>query len=100
MRVELQDFVKDLDLADRVEFLGPLPRAEVLLRMSESRFYISASESDGMPIAVLEAVASGSIPLLLKTSPHLEVLNQGIHGFSFCDMKNDIANLIGGGNWI
>ena len=95
MRVELQDFVKNLDLADRVEFLGPLPRAEVLLRMSESRFYISASESDGMPIAVLEAVASGSIPLLLKTSPHLEVLNQGIHGFSFCDMKNDIANLIG-----
>lgn len=94
LRIELEGLVKNLNMADRISFLGACTRDKVLSLMAESRFYISASESDGMPIAVLEAVASGCIPILLDTPPHFEVLEKGVFGFSFSDMESGIANLI------
>jgi glycosyltransferase involved in cell wall biosynthesis len=94
LKNELEGMVKEIGMGNHIKFLGSCSREDVLTLMSESKFYISSSESDGMPIAVLEAVSSGSIPILLETPPHLEVLGLGIFGFSFKDMKKDISKAI------
>ncbi len=79
-----------LGLGDKVEFLGIIPRDSALKLMSESEFYISASNTDGMPIAVLEAISAGCIPILLYSMPHREVGNMGITAFFFEPSPKDI----------
>tara|TARA_B100001750_G_C15416045_1_gene550322 strand:- start:48 stop:1121 length:1074 start_codon:yes stop_codon:yes gene_type:complete len=77
-----------------IKFVGTCSRNEVLTLMSKSRYYLSASESDGMPIAVLEAVSSGCIPILLNSQPHEEVLKEGIFGFVFEKNDQSLAKIL------
>ncbi len=93
-REELELLAKNLNLDKMIHFLGSRSRNEVLELMSESKFYLSASESDGMPIAVLEAVSSGCVPILLNSTPHLEVLKENIFGLLFENNKNSLSQTL------
>ena len=68
---------KELGIQRCVNFQGFLARDHVLQLMSRSEFYISASSTDGMPIAVLEAVGVGCIPILVDSGPHREISQLG-----------------------
>ncbi len=83
-----------LGLEKKVEFLGIIPRDSALALMSESEFYISASNSDGMPIAVLEAAAAGCIPILVDSTPHKEIGNIGIKTYLFESNPESIAKAL------
>ena len=60
----LKRLVRELGVADRVTFHGHVPerRAEELIASAD--VYASVADSDGVSIALLEAMALGSIPLL------------------------------------
>jgi glycosyltransferase involved in cell wall biosynthesis len=61
----LQRLVHELDLGDRVEFLGPLTAAELVERYARAQVFALACEEletgdrDGIPNVILEAMASG-----------------------------------------
>jgi glycosyltransferase involved in cell wall biosynthesis len=59
MKRGLQRRASELGLADRVHFLGARPHAEVALWMNVADVLCLSSRSEGMPNAVLEAMASG-----------------------------------------
>ncbi len=80
---DLERLSATLGLEDRVSFIGLVGRDEVLAQMCRSRIYISASKSDGMPIAVLEAIVSGCLPVLSDSGPHRELKDLGITAFYF-----------------
>lgn len=82
----LANVVEDFTIASNnssTKYLGLLSRGEVRDRLCTSTFFVSASQSDGMPIAVLEALACGCIPLLLNTKPHLEIISLGFKAILF-----------------
>ena len=82
-----------------VDILGQLSRKQVRNVFASSQFYISLSKSDGMPIAVLEAIACGCIPILFNSRPHQELSELGLQFISIptdsiTDIKNSILNAI------
>jgi len=82
-----------------IDIHGQLSRKQVRNMFASNQFYISLSKSDGMPIAVLEAIACGCIPVLFNSRPHQELYELGLQFISIpsdtiTDIKNSILNAI------
>jgi glycosyltransferase involved in cell wall biosynthesis len=68
---------RQLGVEDRVRFTGVIPREEVYRELLEGDLFISGSRWEGLPIAVLEAMAL-SRPVLLSDIPsHREIAELG-----------------------
>ncbi len=55
----LRDLADDLEIADRVEFTGRLDRDAVRRRLHAAELFVMPSRSEGLPLALLEAMACG-----------------------------------------
>ena len=65
--------VADLDLRDRVEFTGLISRDEVFRRCAAADVFVSTSHGEGLPVAVMEAMASRCPVILSDIPPHREL---------------------------
>jgi glycosyltransferase involved in cell wall biosynthesis len=66
---------------ERVRFLGMLPNAEALKVLSQQHVLLLVSEVEGQPIAMLEAMALGVIPVVSDLAGMREILVPGQTGF-------------------
>ena len=79
MRDDLERMAVDLGVRDRVRFLGE--REDVSALLAEADVFVLASVSEGLPLAVLEAMASGT-PVVAFDLPGLrDVIDHGSSGF-------------------
>lgn len=60
-------------LADRVELSGLVPRETVYEHLSRAHVFVSASRGEGLPVAVLEAMACHCPVVLSDIPPHREI---------------------------
>ena len=65
--------VAGLGLENRVELTGLIPRDEVFVRCAEADLFISASRGEGLPVAVIEAMATECPVILSDIPPHREL---------------------------
>lgn len=65
--------VAELDLEDRVEFTGLVPRDEVFVRCAAADVFVSTSHGEGLPVAVIEAMATQCPVILSDIPPHREL---------------------------
>lgn len=70
---ELTDYIKQKRLEKSIRLVGKVPRIEVFSWMRKADLFVSASLGEGMPIAVLEAIANGCLVLLSDIPPHREI---------------------------
>lgn len=96
---KLKTLTTNFNSLNVIDILGQLSRKQVRNVFASNQFYISLSESDGMPIAVLEAIACGCIPILLYSRPHQELCELGLQFISIPsdstrDIKNSILNAV------
>lgn len=72
---------------------GPLPYSKTIDLISQSNFFLSLSEYEGMPNAVLEALSNGILPILSDIAPHRELLSNGYNDYlidlNFIDKEVD-----------
>jgi len=59
-RTRLELLAKELDLGDRVKFLGSVQRTELFKLYGQSSLFVNPSHSEGGPLTVLEALACGT----------------------------------------
>lgn len=76
LRPSLTKCAAQLGISDRVEFTGLISRDEVYRRLSETDLFVSASRGEGLPLAVLEAMACGCPIILSDIAPHREIVDQ------------------------
>lgn len=74
---ELEDCLKKevnrLGIENKVNFTGLIPRERVYLYLSSADLFISTSVGEGLPIAVLEAMACRCPIILSNIPPHKEI---------------------------
>lgn len=63
-------------LGDRVALTGLVPRDDVFSRCAQADLFVSASLGEGLPVAVIEAMAAGC-PVVLSDIPHHREVAEG-----------------------
>lgn len=82
----LQAMSRDLGIADRVEFLGPRPHAEVKQRLGQAHVFVLPSvkagdgDVEGIPVALMEAMAAGLTVVSTHHSGIPELIEDGRSG--------------------
>ncbi len=56
---DMEEFAKSLNLTEKVKFLGSVTSDEVTLYLQKSDVFILASRTEGLPRAIIEAMAQG-----------------------------------------
>jgi glycosyltransferase involved in cell wall biosynthesis len=64
---------QELGLEDRVILTGLIPRDEVFVLCADADVFVSTSHGEGLPVAVLEAMAAGCPVILSEIPPHREL---------------------------
>jgi L-malate glycosyltransferase len=64
LRGELMEMSRTLGIDQKVEFLGRLPREQLMTELKGAQIYLSASLSDSTSVSLLEAMALGVYPVL------------------------------------
>lgn len=77
----LRRLAAELDVADRVRFVGAIPYQEMPLWLNLAETVVMMPSSDGMPNTLLEAMACGSVPILKKLPQYDEVIRHGENGW-------------------
>ena len=78
LATELCDLRDSLGMTRDILFLGIRGDIKELLQLSD--VFISSSLSEGLPIAVIEAMAMGKPCIVSRIEPHLEVVEEGKSG--------------------
>jgi len=96
----LKDRITALGVEDRVILLKNVPFEELLEVLSKAKVYLHVMPYDHFGISVVEAMASGCVPVVHRSGgPWTDILEeeQGICGFSYLnatEAANQIDNLI------
>lgn len=70
---KIRSLAKKLNVVDRIEFTGLIPRDEVFRKLNSASIYVSASYIEGLPVSVLEAMRVGLVPIVSDIKPHQEI---------------------------
>lgn len=73
LKTNLSDKIADSTHGDKVELTGVIPRETVYQRLGVADLFVSTSYGEGLPIAVLEAMACGCPVILSDIPPHQEI---------------------------
>jgi glycosyltransferase involved in cell wall biosynthesis len=79
-RSRLEQLVEQLGLTRRVEFLGDQPHEVVFRLLHSSSFFVLASRAEGLPLVILEAMASRVAVVATNVDGVPEVVEDGVTG--------------------
>jgi glycosyltransferase involved in cell wall biosynthesis len=73
LRDSLLSMSREAGLENQIEFTGLIPREDVFKHLLGADLFISTSKGEGLPVAVLEAMACGRPVILSDIPPHREI---------------------------
>jgi L-malate glycosyltransferase len=82
-REVLGEFCHQLNIFDRVQFVGFLTASEQNAMYSKAEFYVSLPTSDSTSVSLLEAMAYGCIPVVSDIPANREWINDGKVGILY-----------------
>ena len=82
-RQDYEELAERLGVADRVHFLGYVPRNKIANHYKSAHVFVLPSYNEGMSVATLEAMAAGLPLLLTRTGGSLDFVHEGENGFTF-----------------
>jgi alpha-1,3-mannosyltransferase len=85
---KLNAYAQELGVACRVHLVGQLAEEKMLDLLSQANLFISCSSYEGFGIAVIEAMSSGTVPMVTPVGVYPEVIQSGKTGF-ICNFEAD-----------
>jgi len=80
-RADNEACIARLELADRVHFLGYVPRENIAEHYASAHVFVLPSYNEGMSVALLEAMAAGLPVIVTPTGGTAELVTPGLNGF-------------------
>jgi glycosyltransferase involved in cell wall biosynthesis len=77
-----QKLARELGVADRVRFLGYVPREEIPRQYAAAHVFALPSYNEGMALAALEAMGAGLPLVLTRTGGTDDLVEEGVNGFT------------------
>jgi len=77
---KLKNLVVDLNIENKVEFVGWVNAEQNRYWYSKAQFYVSIPSSDGTSVSLLEAISAGCIPIVSDLPANLEWVKDGNTG--------------------
>jgi glycosyltransferase involved in cell wall biosynthesis len=75
----LKSLARELGIESNVEFLGQ--RGDVNELLAATRVFMLTSRTEGLSIAMLEAMAAGAVPVMSRVGDVADVVQDGTNGF-------------------
>lgn len=88
----LKKKVVDLQLSNKVEFMGWIDKEQNEKWYSTSKIWVSIPESDATAISLLEAMACGSIPIVSDLPANKEWIKDGVNGIIVKDVESEFIS--------
>src|SRR5207249_814807 len=82
-RAKLEALRNELQLNDRVHFLGFLPRSELIAELMASDVLLHPSEAEGFGVAVVEGMAAGLPVVVAKSEGAQDIVEHGRFGYLY-----------------
>jgi L-malate glycosyltransferase len=79
LRPSLEELARALDLGERVQFVGQ--QADVASWLRRARLFVLTSESEGLPLSVMEAMSCGLPVVAPRVGELPELVEDGVNGF-------------------
>jgi glycosyltransferase involved in cell wall biosynthesis len=83
----LESLAGEMGLAGRVQFLGRLPETEALRQISRAGMMVLPSFWEGLPVALMEAMAIGVPVVASRVAGIPEMIEDGENGLLFAPAK-------------
>ena len=80
-REDLEMEARSLNIVSSVQFLGRVPHEEMPSLLGQADIYVSTSLFDGTSVSLLEALASGTFPVVTDIPSNREWIADGENGF-------------------
>jgi glycosyltransferase involved in cell wall biosynthesis len=80
-RQELMTLTDELNLKDNIIFIGRVPNEKVPMYLAASDIFALPSKSEGFPLVVLEAMASGLPVVTTRVRGLPEIVKEGVNGY-------------------
>lgn len=95
LRDELINLSKKLNLYENIQFMGAQPQDYLISMLNESDAFVLSSLSEGLPVACIEAMATGTFLIATRINGIPELVQDRITGLLF-ESKNisELANAI------
>ena len=95
LREDLEKKAKDLEISDRVKFVGAVPNEKVPEYLAAADLYITCSRSDSASLGLLEAMAMGIPVVASDIPPNREWIADGQSGWLFpVGKQEDLAKAL------
>lgn len=96
LRPQLEELVCNLELAEKITFVGAVPHAEVVTYLVEADVFVLPSYREAFGVAYLEAMSCGLLAIGVQGQGPSAFIRHGETGFLTVPRDvNDLANLLG-----
>ncbi len=86
----IENLIKKIDSTGRVNYIGAIKPSQVYSVISEHHVYTLMSDYEGMPVALMEAMSCGLVPVCLSEESGInEIIQHGVNGFIVNNREND-----------
>ena len=89
---KLKELVKELNINDKVEFVGWLDSERNFHYYSIAKIWVSIPESDARPTSLFEAMSMGCIPVLADVPSLHEWIQDGVNGVIVKDIHQEFIS--------
>lgn len=89
----LKKLARELDIDEKVVFMGNIPHNEVLIKLTSSDLFILVSEGETFGMSYLEAAARANIVIASKNDGIDGFIRNGENGFT-CDADADTLSIL------
>ncbi len=83
---DVERIINSYGVGERVKLFHSLPPSEIIIKLAEHHVFTLMSDYEGMPVALMEAMACGLVPVcMVKEGGINEIINHGVNGFVIHD---------------